>query len=78
MLPACRAVDLEGPSVYQGAGAQSLKLGAKAAVFKRVTIYVDLEAEHVDWGGGKYSLGAGPACEHLQNVWITLRLIAGF
>ena len=43
-----RAVDLEGPSVYKEG--QSLKLSAKAAVFKRVSLLI---------GGQAYRLG-GP------------------
>ena len=35
-----RAVDLGGPSVYQGGGGQSLKLSTKAAVFKRVSLLI--------------------------------------
>ena len=40
-----RAVDLGGPSVYQGG--QSLKLSTETAVFKRVSLLTE-EARHVD------------------------------
>ena len=43
-----RAVDLGGPSVYQGGGA-SLKLSTKAAVFE-IEILLKRGAKHVDWG----------------------------
>ena len=51
-----RAVDLEGPSVYQGGG-QSLKLRTIAAVFKRVCLLIGGGAS-MSIGGGQVFLGS--------------------
>ena len=55
-----RAVDLGGPSVYQGG--QSLNLSTKAVLFKRESLFIG-GGKHVDWGGQAPlpPLGAGPA-----------------
>ena len=49
MVGGSRAVDLWGPSVYQGGEGQSLKLRTKAAVFK--SMLVNWGAKHVNWEG---------------------------
>ena len=52
-----RAVDLEEPSVYQGG--PKLEFKYKSRCLQNIK-FVNWGAKHVDWGGARPPLGAGP------------------
>ena len=67
-----RALDVGGPSVYQGGGGQSLKLSTKAAVFKRKSLLIGGPSKSIGGAGPPFAPALGTS--KLAGLFSPLRL----